>query len=70
LSLLRQAAAAEAALPVEFGPPALAKPSAELLGDELLALGRKAEAAEAYRQVLAVAPGRRLSLAGLASATR
>ena len=68
--LLREAAASEARLPVEFGPPALAKPSAELLADELLASGRKAEAAVAYRQVLAFAPGRRLSAAGLAAATR
>ena len=70
LQLLRKAAEAEAALPPPFGPPALQKPSYELLGDELLALGRKEEAAAAYRQALAAAPGRRLSVAGLAAATR
>ena len=70
LAMLREAAAIEATLPVEFGPPALAKPSAELLADQLLALGRKAAAAAAYRQVLAAAPGRRLAVAGLAAATR
>jgi hypothetical protein len=69
LSLLREAAEAEAALPPPFGPPALQKPSYEMLGDELLGLGRKAEAAEAYRRALAAAPGRRLSLAGLKAAT-
>jgi tetratricopeptide (TPR) repeat protein len=69
LSLLRKAAEAEAALPPPFGPPALQKPSYEMLGDELLGLGRKAEAAEAYRRALAAAPGRRLSLAGLKAAT-
>jgi tetratricopeptide (TPR) repeat protein len=69
LALLRKAAEAEAALPPPFGPPALQKPSYELLGDELLALGRKAEAADAYRHALAAAPGRRLSLAGLKAAT-
>jgi len=69
LGLLRKAAEAEAALPPPFGPPALQKPSYELLGDELLALGRKTEAAEAYARALAAAPGRRLSLAGLKAAT-
>lgn len=63
---LRRAAALEAALPVEFGPPAIEKPSAELLGDELARLGRKDEAKAAYREALKHAPGRRLSLAGLA----
>ncbi len=69
LQLLRKAAEAEVALPPPFGPPALQKPSYELLGDELLALGHKAEAADAYRHALAAAPGRRLSLAGLKAAT-
>lgn len=67
---LTQAAAAEAALSVPFGPPVLAKPSAELLGDELLARGENAAAAGTYRKALAAAPGRRLSLQGLAAATR
>ena len=57
--------AAWAAMPAEFGPPAIPKPSYELLGDVLLRLGRKAEAAEAYRSALAAAPGRRLSERGL-----
>jgi tetratricopeptide (TPR) repeat protein len=65
IELLRVAADAEEALPVPFGPPVLAKPSAELLGDELVALGRKAEAAEAYRRALAKAPNRRRSTEGL-----
>jgi tetratricopeptide (TPR) repeat protein len=69
IALLRKAAAAEAALPPPFGPPALQKPSYELLGDELLAMGRKTEAADAYRQALAAAPGRRLSLTGLKAAS-
>ena len=69
LELLRKAAEAETALPPPFGPPALQKPSYEMLGDELLALGRKGEAADAYRRALAAAPGRRLSLAGLKAAT-
>jgi len=65
IELLQAAANAEAALPVPFGPPVLAKPSAELLGDELLAAGRKADAADAYRQALAAAPNRRRSVEGL-----
>jgi hypothetical protein len=65
IRLLETAVDAEAALPVPFGPPVLAKPSAELLGDELLAEGRKAEAAAAYRRALATAPNRRRSVEGL-----
>lgn len=69
LVMLRAAAEAERALPVEFGPPALPKPSSELLADHLLKLGRKDEAAAAYRATLAAAPGRRRAVAGLAAAT-
>jgi hypothetical protein len=50
---------------LEFGPPAVEKPTLELLGDELLALGRHAEAEQAYRSALARAPGRTRSLQGL-----
>jgi len=69
IALLRKGAEAETALPPPFGPPVLQKPSYELLGDELSALGRKAEAAEAYRRALAAAPNRRLSVAGLKAVT-
>jgi hypothetical protein len=68
ISALRAAADAEEAIPAAFGPPLLEKPSAELLGDSLLRLGRFAEAASAYEASLAAAPGRRLSVRGLASA--
>jgi len=68
LELLRKAAEAETAMPVEFGPPAVEKPGWELLGDELLKAGRRDEARAAYRRALAAAPGRRLSLAGLKAA--
>ena len=68
LAMLEAAAQAEAALPTEFGPPRIAKPSYELLGEQLLALGRKREAAEAFRKSLEFSPGRRLSLAGLKAA--
>ena len=69
IAMLRKAAEAEAALPPPFGPPLLQKPSYEMLGDELLALGRKQEAAAAYRAALAAAPNRRLSVLGLKAAT-
>jgi len=62
---LRQAAEAEGAMALEFGPPFVEKPTFELLGDELLALGRHAEAEAAYRSALARAPGRTRSLEGL-----
>ena len=68
ISMLKAAADAEAALPVPFGPPVLAKPSIELLADELLASGRKSEAAAAYRRALASAPNRRRSVDGLKAA--
>jgi tetratricopeptide (TPR) repeat protein len=69
LIALRAAAEAESALPVVFGPPNIAKPSWEVLGEELLALGRQQEAAEAFRRSLQFAPNRKLSNAGLAAAT-
>lgn len=66
LALLKEAAEGEAAMPEVFGPPAIKKPSWELLGEELLARGRKADAAEAFRKSLEFAPRRKLSLEGLA----
>jgi hypothetical protein len=41
----------------------------ELLGNELLADGKKAEAAAAFRAALTMAPGRRIASAGLKAAT-
>ena len=68
LAALEEAAAAELALPIVFGPPVIFKPSYEILGEMHLAEGRKAEAAEAFAKSLKLAPGRRLSLAGLEAA--
>jgi len=65
LQALEKAAAAELALPIVFGPPSIFKPSYEILGEIHLAEGRKAEAASAFEKSLKLAPGRRLSLAGL-----
>ena len=63
---LREAAAEEAARPVEFGPPLVDKPAHELLADVLLALGRRVEAASAYESALKRAPNRTASVKGLA----
>jgi predicted negative regulator of RcsB-dependent stress response len=51
---------------VEFGPPAIYKPTNELLGDLLLELHRSAEARDAFQLALGRAPGRRSVLQALA----
>lgn len=66
LEALRKAARLEASMPVEFGPPVIEKPSYELLAEELVAAGRREEAADAFRQALKLAPGRTLSVTQLA----
>lgn len=70
LRTLRGAAEQEDRLPVEFGPPDVVKPSHELLGEVLLALGRPAEAQVEFQRALALAPKRARSLLGLARAAR
>ena len=69
ITKLRVAAQAEQALPVVFGPPLVHELGWELLGNELLSDGRKAEAAAAFRSALKMAPGRRIATAGLKTAT-
>ena len=59
---------AEDNLVFEYGPPATVKPAWEAAGDMLLAMGRKAEAAEAFRRVLKRYPNRKLSNEGLKKA--
>jgi hypothetical protein len=65
LRLLAEASAKEQAMPFEFGPPVVAKPTPELLADQLLAAGRPAEAEKAYRVALRRTPGRATVVAGL-----
>jgi tetratricopeptide (TPR) repeat protein len=65
LRLLEEAKRAEEAMPFEFGPPIVPKPTAELLGDQLLAAGRAEEAAAAYQDALRRTPGRVPAVAGL-----
>jgi tetratricopeptide (TPR) repeat protein len=65
LTSMREATALEDAMPMEYGPPDVVKPSHELLGEMLAALGRPAEAQAEFERALALAPRRALSLAGL-----
>jgi tetratricopeptide (TPR) repeat protein len=67
LARLREATTLEDALPVEFGPPDVVKPSHELLGEVLLGLGRRTEAERAFARALELAPGRALAQRGLAA---
>ncbi len=66
--LVREAAAQEDSLPMEFGPPDVVKPSHELLGEVLLRAGRAADAQRAFSRALELAPGRSRALAGLVRA--
>ncbi len=70
IALLEKAAAAEQAMAFEFGPPAVEKPSFELLGDQLMAAGRAADAETAYRTALEHTPGRSRTLEGLLAAQK
>jgi len=72
LEAMRAAAEAESALPVVFGPPEIAKPSWEWLGEELLRRGQPDDydaARDAFRRSLEFAPNRKLSNEGLAKAS-
>jgi len=66
--LLREATKLEDAIPLEFGPPDVVKPTHELLGEVLLGMGQAAEAQREFMRALALAPGRARSLLGLGRA--
>jgi tetratricopeptide (TPR) repeat protein len=68
VSLAKDAASVEDAMTFEFGPPVVVKPAHELFGEILLGEGRAAEARAEFEAALAHAPGRSLSLLGLARA--
>jgi tetratricopeptide (TPR) repeat protein len=68
IAMLEKTAKSETSMPFEFGPPVVEKPTYELLGDELLAAGRSAEAAAAYRKALEHTPGRAVVVEGLGRA--
>jgi tetratricopeptide (TPR) repeat protein len=68
VALMREAVSLEDAMPLEFGPPAVVKPSHELLGEILLQAGRSRAAQAEFARALRLAPRRALSLLGLARA--
>ncbi len=68
LARAKEAAAAEDAMSFEFGPPLVIKPAHELFGELLASQGRPADAQREFESALSHAPGRSLSLAGLARA--
>lgn len=69
LALLTQAAAAEDALPLEFGPPEIVEPTYESLGKALLKLNRLNEAETAFQKATERTPRRTPATRGLASAS-
>jgi tetratricopeptide (TPR) repeat protein len=70
LAMLRDATTFEDGLAEEYGPPDIVKPTHELLGEVLLARGENADAQKEFTRALEMAPGRSLSLLGLARAAR
>jgi hypothetical protein len=69
LARIESAAALEEQLPFTYGPPAIDKPSYELLGEMLLEAGRTEEAAEAFAAAAARTPGRIPATQGYQTAT-
>jgi len=67
-ALLEKISREELSLPYEFGPPVVAAPSSELLGELYLSLKRPADARRAFETSLARQPQRLPSLEGLARA--
>ena len=70
LSTITKATDLEGAMPYEFGPPHIVKPSQELLGDMYMTLMKYDAAAEAYKKQLKQTPMRTSSLLGLARASQ
>jgi tetratricopeptide (TPR) repeat protein len=68
VAILNGATAIEDAMPFEFGPPVVVKPSHELLGEVLLELGRPGQARREFERALARTPKKVLALLGLARA--
>ncbi len=68
VAMLERAAFLEENMPFEFGPPAVIKPSHELLGEVLLELERHEDALGAFERALERSPRRTASLIGLAHA--
>ncbi len=68
LEIMKEATVAEEARALEYGPPAVVKPTHELTGEMLLAMDRPEEAAEMFAAALLRAPRRTSSLVGVARA--
>jgi tetratricopeptide (TPR) repeat protein len=68
IEILKETVAAEFELPIDFGPPTIVKPSAELLADVYMALGNQELAKKYYQIQLQRTPKRRLSQLGLKDA--
>ena len=66
VALLKEAAAVEETMPLRFGPPWPPKPSHEMLGEQLAALGEHEAARHQFKKSLSLAKGRSKSLLGLA----
>jgi len=66
--LMRDATARQDAMPFDFGPPPVVKPTHELFGEMLLKLKRPKEARDEFKRSLSLAPRRIRSLLGLARA--
>jgi tetratricopeptide (TPR) repeat protein len=68
LALMHEATALEDAMPVDFGPPQVIKPSHEMLGEMLLELRQPAASEQEFVRALQGAPRRARSLVGLVRA--
>ena len=68
IELMKKASEMEGNMDFMFGPPIIAKPSYELLGEMLLETGQLTEAVTAFETSLKRAPGRTQSLQGLEKA--
>jgi len=67
--LMQNATARQDAMPFDFGPPPVVKPTHELFGEILLKLKRPREARDEFKRSLALAPRRVRTLLGLARAS-
>ena len=70
LALMKEATRREDAMPFDFGPPVIIKPSHELFGEMLMEAGKPAEAHAEFLRALELAPKRARSLLGLARAAK